>query len=183
MTTSDKKRLMRVKKKGSQILLLCLCLMLALAAAACGEAQADDPVVVRVGKISYPLSVVQSSLDSALDVASLMTDAPVTDEDRQAGIDAVVDKFINMGLIENKLAEAGKNDFTREEEELLKGAAQSKYEEYWQILYQRMQQSKAEVSEEEVTAIMEAEGYTVQAFYDEYVVYGAQPSRRRALLP
>jgi hypothetical protein len=33
-----------------------------------------------------------------------------------------------------------------------------------------MQQSKAEVSEEEVTAIMEAEGYTVQAFYDEYVV-------------
>ena len=157
-------------KNGPQILLLCLCLMLALAAAACGEANTDDPVVVRVGKISYPLSVVQTSLDSSLDVASLLAEAPVTDEDRQTGIDAVVEKFIDMGLIENKLAEAGKNDFTKEEEELLKGAAQSKYEEFWQILYQRMQQSKEDVAEEEVTAIMDGEGYTVEAFYDEYVL-------------
>ena len=156
--------------KSSRLLSLCLCLMLALAVPAWGEAQTDDPVVVRVGEIGYPLSLVQSSLDSSLDVASLLADAPVTDEDRQAGIDAVVDKFVNMGLIENKLAEAGKNDFTKEEEELLKGAAQSKYEEFWQILYQRMQQSKEDVSEEDVTAIMEAEGYTVEAIYDEYIV-------------
>jgi parvulin-like peptidyl-prolyl isomerase len=161
---------MRVINKSSRLLLLFLCLMLTLAVPAWGEAQTDDPVVVRVGQICYPLSIVQSSLDSSLDVASLLADAPVTDEDRQAGIDAVVDKFVNMGLIENKLAEAGKNDFTSEEEELLKGAAQSKYEEFWQILYQRMQQSKEDVSEEDVTAIMEAEGYTVEAIYDEYIV-------------
>ena len=155
--------------KSSWLLSLCLCLMLALAVPAWGEAQTDDPVVVRVGQICYPLSIVQSSLDSSLDVASLLTDAAVTDEDRQVGIDAVVEKFVDMGLIENKLTEAGKDDFTKEEDELLKGAAQSKYEEYWQILYQRMQQSKEDVSEEEVTAIMEEEGYTVEAFYDEYV--------------
>ena len=37
-----------------------------------------------------------------------------------------------------KLTEAGKNDFTQAEDEILKGAAQSKYEELWQILYQRI---------------------------------------------
>ena len=106
---------MRVINKSSRLLLLCLYLMLTLAVPAWGEAQTDDPVVVRVGQICYPLSIVQSSLDSSLDVASLLADAPVTDEDRQAGIDAVVDKFVNMGLIENKLAEAGKNDFSEAE--------------------------------------------------------------------
>ena len=63
---------MRVKKRGIQLFLICLCLMLTLTVPAFGEAQADDPVVVRVGKISYPLSVVQLSLDSALDVAGRM---------------------------------------------------------------------------------------------------------------
>ena len=159
-----------MKKRGIQLFLICLCLMLTLTVPAFGEAQADDPVVVRVGKISYPLSVVQLSLDSALDVAGLLTDTPVEAEDRQASIDAVIDKFVNMGLIENKLAEAGKNSFTKAEEELLKGAAQSKYEEFWQILYQRMLQSSEEVSEEDVTSIMEAEGYSVEAIYDELVV-------------
>ena len=159
-----------MKTRQIQTILLCLALILALAVPACAETQEEDPVVVRVGKISYPLSVVQLSLDSALDVAGLLTDTPVEAEDRQESIDAVIDKFVNMGLIENKLAEAGKNSFTKAEEELLKGAAQSKYEEFWQILYQRMLQSSEEVSEEDVTSIMEAEGYSVEAIYDELVV-------------
>ena len=74
-----------------------------------------------------------------------------------------------MGLIENKLTEAGKNDFTQSEDELLKGAAQSKYEEFWQILYQRMKQSNEEVSEADVTDLMDAQGYSVEAIYDELV--------------
>ncbi|MBQ3477684.1 MAG: peptidylprolyl isomerase [Clostridia bacterium] len=158
-----------MKTRHTPTILLCLCLILALAVPACGETQEEDPVVVRVGNVSYPLSMVQSSLDSALDVASLLYGTPI-EEDRQAGIDAAIEKFVNMGLIENKLAEAGKNGFTKEEDELLKGAAQSKYEELWQILYQRMKQSSEEVSEEDVTSIMESEGYTVEAIYDEYVV-------------
>lgn len=149
--------------------LLCFALLLAIAVPACGEAQ-EDPAVVRVGKISYPLSVVQSALDATLDMASVLFDAPVNDEDRQAGVDAAIEKFVALGLIENKLTEAGKNGFTQAEDEILKGAAQSKYEELWQILYQRMKQSDEETSEEDVTSIMESEGYTVEAIYDEYVV-------------
>ena len=160
---------MLVNAKRSPVFLLVFALMLAMIAPACGETAAEDPIVVRVGSISYPLSVVQSSLDGTLDVASALLDTPVSDEDRQAGVEAAIEKFVNMGLIENKLTEAGKNDFTRSEDELLKGAAQSKYEELWQILYQRMKQSNEEVSEEDVTDIMDAEGYSVEAIYDELV--------------
>lgn len=153
----------------SPVFLLILVLMLLMIAPACAETAAEDPVVVRVGSISYPLSVVQASLDGTLDVASALLDTPVSDEDRQAGVEAAIEKFVNMGLIENKLTEAGKNDFTQSEDEMLKGAAQNKYEELWQILYQRMKQSNEEVSEEDVTDIMDAQGYTVEAIYDELV--------------
>ena len=54
-----------------------LCLALCLPAVA--ESTADDPVVVRVGQFSYPLSVVQGSLDSAMDVASLLSGEEATD--------------------------------------------------------------------------------------------------------
>ena len=158
-----------MRAKRSPVYLLILVLMLAMIAPAWGETAAEDPVVVRVGSISYPLSVVQASLDDTLDMAGALLDTPVTDEDRQAGVEAAIEKFVNMGLIENKLTEAGKNDFTQSEDELLKGAAQNKYEELWQILYQRMKQSNEEVSEEDVTDIMDAQGYTVEAIYDELV--------------
>ena len=158
-----------MRAKRSPVYLLILVLMLAMIAPAWGETAAEDPVVVRVGSISYPLSVVQASLDDTLDMAGALLDTPVTDEDRQAGVEAAIEKFVNMGLIENKLTEAGKNDFTQSEDELLKGAAQNKYEELWQILYQRMKQSNEEVSEEDVTDIMDAQGYTVDAIYDELV--------------
>ena len=161
---------MLVNAKRGPVYLLILALMLVMIAPAGGETAAEDPVVVRVGSISYPLSVVQSSLDDTLDMAGALYEAPIEAQDREAGIAAAIDKFVTMGLIESKLAEAGKNDFTKAEDEMLKSAAQSKYEELWQILYQRMQQSNEEVSEEDVTAAMDAEGYTVEAIYDEYVV-------------
>ena len=143
---------------------------LALSLCAVAFAESDDPVVVRVGPFSYPLSVVETSLDSALDVASMLSGESVSDEDRQAGVEAVIEKFVNMGLIECKLAEKGKDDFTEAEQEIMKSAAQSKYEELWQSLYQRARQSGEEVSEEDITGWLEGEGYTVEAIYDEYVV-------------
>lgn len=161
---------MIVSPKHIPVYLLTLVLMLVMIAPASGEAPGEDPVVVRVGSISYPLSVVQSSMEATLDTASAVLDVSVSDEDRQAGVDAAIEKFVNMGLIEMKLTEAGKNDFTQAEDEILKNAAQTRYEEYWQILYQRMKQNDDGVSEEDVTAMMESQGYTVEAIYAEYLV-------------
>ena len=147
-----------------------LALILTLCLPALAEPTPEDPIVVRVSEFSYPLSVVRESLQSALDVASLLSGEAVTDEDRKAGIEAAIDKFVNIGLIESKLSEKGKDDFTDDEVELMKAAAQSKYEELWQALYQRARQSNEDVSEEEITGWLEGEGYTVEAIYDEYVV-------------
>ena len=156
--------------KHIPVYLLTLVLMLVMISPASGEAPGEDPVVVRVGSVSYPLSVVKSSMEATLDTASAVLDVSVSDEDRQAGVDAAIEKFVNMGLIEMKLTEAGKNDFTQAEDEILKNAAQTRYEEYWQILYQRMKQNDDGVSEESVTAMMESQGYTVEAIYAEYLV-------------
>ena len=161
---------MIVSPKHIPVYLLTLVLMLVMISPASGEAPGEDPVVVRVGSISYPLSVVQSSMEATLDTASAVLNVSVSDEDRQAGVDAAIQKFINMGLIEMKLTEAGKNDFTQAEDEILKNAAQTRYEEFWQILYQRMKQNDEGVSEEDVTAMMESQGYTVEAIYEEYLV-------------
>ena len=151
-------------------LIIALALLVALCLTTLAEPVQNDPVVVRVGQFSYPLSVVQGSLDSALDVASLFSGEAVTDEDRQAGVQVAIDKFVNLGIIESRLKEKGKDDFTEDEQEIMKAAAQAKYEELWQSLYQRASKSNEEVSEEDITGWLEGEGYTVEAIYDEYMV-------------
>lgn len=157
-------------KMSKRCLVFTMLLLVALCLPTLAESIQEDPVVVRVGEFSYPLSLVQGSLESALDVASLLSGEEVTDEDRQAGVQAAIDKFVNLGIIESRLKEKGKNDFSEDEIELMKSAAQAKYEELWQSLYQRASKSGEEVSEEDITGWLEGEGYTVEAIYDEYEV-------------
>ena len=107
---------------------------------------------------------------TAPDVASLLSGETVNEEDRQAGVQAAIEKFVNLGIVESKLSEEGRISFTDEEVELMKSAAQSRYEELWQALYQRASQSGEEVSGEDITGWLEGEGCTVEAIYDEYVV-------------
>jgi parvulin-like peptidyl-prolyl isomerase len=81
---------------------------------------------------------------------------------------------VGLGVIENKLSEAGRNDFTDAELESLNQTARSKYEELWQLLYQQMKQKDSGVSEEAVTAQLEDMGYTFDAIYDELVLQTRQ---------
>lgn len=77
----------------------------------------EDPTVVQVGKVSYPLSVVSFSLQSALDLAQSLGE--VTQEDVQTAKEETIERFIGMGIIENQLMRAGRNDFSDSEKELL----------------------------------------------------------------
>ena len=146
-----------------------LAAVVASAFALCGMAiaEADDPVVVRVGEYSYPQSVLQGSLDSMIELSRMLSGDAPTDDEKAARLQSAIDSFVGLGVIENKLAEVGKNDFTDAEKEGLNQQARSKYEELWQLLYQQMQQSDAAVTEEEVTDQLELMGYTFQAIYDE----------------
>ena len=154
-----------------------LCALLAMALLPVGVASADnadDPVAVRVGTFSYTQSMLQGSLDSELELSEMLRGDAPSEEEKQARLQGTVDSFVGLGVIENKLAEAGRNDFTDAELESLNQSARSKYEELWQLLYQQMQKNDADVSEESVTAQLEGMGYTFDAIYDELVLQTRQ---------
>ena len=152
------------KRIPAKVLLIAF---LALTVAGASLAETDDPAVVRVGDFTYLQSVVQGSLDSMLELSEMLRGDAPTEEEKAARLQSTIDSFVGLGVIENKLAEAGKNDFTDAEIEQLNQAARSKYEELWQLLYQQMQKNDATVTEEAVTEQMEDMGYTFQAIYDE----------------
>ena len=127
---------------------------------------ADEPVVVRVGRVSFPLSTVQFSLNSSLDYAAALG-TQLSAEDKQALLEETVARFVGMGVIQNKLREAGRDGFTDEELASYKTEAQNAYETVWQELYSRLLQQDEGVTEEQVSLWLNEQGYTVDAFYEE----------------
>ena len=149
-------------------------LALCLAIGACALAEADDPVVVRVGDFTYTRSVLQGALDSQLELSEMLRGDAPTDEEKAARLEATVESYVGLGVIENRLTEAGKNDFSEAELEELSQTANSKYDELWQLLYQQMQKGDESVEEKDVTDTLEAMGYTYQAILDEYILQARQ---------
>ena len=149
-------------------LTLALVWAVCLAAMCAALAEADDPVVVRVGDFSFTKSQLQSAIDTDVTLTETLEQTYMTDEERQARREATIDRFIGIGLIQCKLQDAGRNDFTPEEEEDLKAAARNQYEQLWQGLWQRAQDSGEDFTEEQVTEFIRDEGYTAEAIYEEF---------------
>ena len=160
------------------MLALAICLALCLAPWGAAQAEEEDPVCVRVGDFSYPLSLAQQSLDSAIKLSESMSDEPMSPEAREQMAEDVIENLVGVGLIEAKLTEAGQHDFTDEEREQMNAAASSRYEELWQSAYQAMVSNDANTTEEEVAQMLEKEGYSIDALYREYEVSERQ---RRAI--
>ena len=161
----------------AHLLILFLVLILVLSQPAWAEV-AEDPVCVRVGEFSYPLSLVQKSLDSLINMAQSQSEESLTDEEKAEMAVNVIDNFVGIGLVEAKLTEEGKHDFSEQEEELLRGAASSRYEEIWQSVYKMMQANDMDVTQEEVSKAVADEGYDMDNIYREYLVSERQ---RRAI--
>ena len=149
-------------------------LVLLLCGSAWAESVEDDPVVVRVGDFSYSQSQLQASLDNALEISEMLRGDAPSEEEKAARLETAIESYIGMGIIENKLTEAGKNDFSETELEDLNQAASSKYDEFWQLLYQQMQKANESVEEKDVTETMEAMGYTFEAILNEYILQARQ---------
>ena len=149
-------------------------LILLLCGSAWAESVADDPVVVRVGDFSYSQSQLQASLDNALEISEMLRGDAPSEEEKAVRLETAIESYIGMGIIENKLTEAGKNDFSETELEDLNQAASSKYDEFWQLLYQQMQKANESVEEKDVTETMEAMGYTFEAILNEYILQARQ---------
>ena len=148
------------------IAIMIACMLLLTQALAAEDA---DPVAVRVGDVGYPLSVVQFSVDPYVDIA-VAADEPLTEEQKQEILQQTEVHFIGLGVIENKLREAGINDFTEDEMDILRAQAGSQYEQTWQRIYQDARSYSQNVTELEVTSWMKAKGYTQDAFLREMMV-------------
>lgn len=146
--------------------MLCALLILCLLPMACVCAEASgDPVVVRVGNYAYPKSLVEFMMRAAADDNGALWEA-LSREEKEAIRDMTIRQVVGIGVIENKLAEQGKHDFTADEEELLRSNAQAAYDQMWTNLYQYMRKNNADISEEDVTEWLEEMGYTLDMYFE-----------------
>lgn len=134
----------------------------------CSLAEADDPMVVRVGDFSFTKSQLQSAVETDIELTEIMSSEALTDEEKQAQRDATIERFIGVGLIQCKLQDVGQNDFTPEEEENLRAAARNLYEQLWQGIWQKAQASDGDFTEAQVTEYLTECGYSAEAIYEEY---------------
>lgn len=147
--------------------LVLIALLTALTACPALSEAAADPVVVRVGDVTFTKSQLESAVDTDVTLSEMMTPKYLTDEEKLRQRDETINRFIGVGLIEMKLRDAGKDDFTGEEEESLRATAMSQYEAMWQGIWQRAQQSDQGFTEDQVTEFMQEQGYTSEAIFEE----------------
>ena len=140
--------------------------MICLVGMCAAFAEAGDPVVVRVGEVMFTKSQIQSAVQTDISLTQILNEEYLTDEEKRMQRDDTIDRYIGAGLIEMKLREAGKNDFTEDEEETLKTTARNQYEQLWEGLYQRFQQEDEKVTEADVTEVMKEAGYSAEAIYE-----------------
>lgn len=154
------------KTHRTMLVTLMLCAVFFGAFAAAEEA---DPAAVRVGEVSYPLSLVQFAVDPYADAAAA-SDETLTEERKQEILRQTEAHFIGLGVIENKLRELGKNDFTEDEMDILRSQAAFQYEQTWQQIYRDAKQYSEDITQEEITSWMTEKGYTQDAFLRELLV-------------
>ena len=157
-----------------RIVSLCAALLLPFAASFAGAEDAGDPAVVRVGGFTYSLSTVQHSLDSLLDLSTMLRGDAPTAEEKAARVQTVTDSFVDLGILENRLTERGQGSFTDAEQEQINETARMKYEELWQMLYQQMRENDPSVTESAVTEQMDSMGFTMDAILAEYRLQALQ---------
>ena len=152
-------------KMTYRFLLALLCLLLPLSAIA----ETADPVIVRVGRVEYPLSLAQYSYQSNLDVMAYQGYTPTAAEKEDLK-QQTVDHLVDLALIENKLMEKDKNDLTEAEESLLRSYAGNVYESLWQGFQQRVKNEGYDASEAQITQWLNDQGYTLDMVYQEALV-------------
>ena len=87
--------------------LVLIALLTALTACPALSEAAADPVVVRVGDVTFTKSQLESAVDTDVTLSEMMTQEYLTDEEKLGQRDETIQRFIGVGLIEMKLRDAG----------------------------------------------------------------------------
>lgn len=142
------------KRIGLLLLILLLCFSVS---------HAEELTAVRVGEHVYPQSLLQFTLNVALDLNDLNA-IPIQEEDLDQLKEDACMKYVDIGILEEKLTALGQNEFTEEEQGSLELYAEQAYETLWQGLYRQLSSEDSAVTEEQVTEWLEEQDYTILNF-------------------
>ena len=143
--------------------MICLLLTFALCSAAMAD-EKSDPFVVRVGSVGYALSEVQGYWDAL--AASYLAAGETIDSTQYDWYEqSVIDSYVKMGILQNKLIEYGLDAITAADQEQLEIDAQLRYdEELEQYAKQIVQEygKTIEQAREYAKTFMELDGMTME---------------------
>ena len=129
----------------------------------------NDPEVVRVGNVSYPVSEVQEYWDSIAQMALELYDS-VTQEDIAQYQDSVIESYVSMGILENKYVEFGLDQLTAEDQSALEAETQRIYDarrdEFVQSIAEQYGKTQEE-AEQYVSMFMDLYNYTMDTAREE----------------
>lgn len=127
---------------------LMLCLVLTLCCAFNALAgSALDPIVVQVGAVGYPLSMVQAYWENyASGYLAMGETIDSTQIDWYE--DSIVDTYVKMGVLENKLMEFGLDKITPEDEQQIEADAQARYDAELELYVKQIMQQYGRTAEQ-----------------------------------
>lgn len=131
------------------------------------ETAAPEEYAVVVGDVRFSKELVQFSLTNLIDSFAANGET-ITEADVLALRDETIDHFVQLGVIDNRLKEEGRDGFSEEDLAYYRTYAQQTYESVWQGLYKQMLPEYGDsLTEETVSEWLNGIGYTVDMFYDD----------------
>lgn len=133
---------------------------------------AEEAVAVRVGKRTFTRQQVQKYINQVtlnIELASgqKLTDLYAADERQQFLMDAA-EHFVTVGILREKLKEAGQDQLTEYEQSELNEYARTMYDEVWNSFFDRLTEAYPDLEFEAsfVTEVMEEAGYSMDDIYE-----------------
>ena len=133
---------------------------------------AEEAIAVRVGNYTFTRQQVQKYINQVtlnIELASgqKLTDLYAADERQQFLMDAA-EHFVTVGVLREKLKEAGQDQLTEYEQSELNEYARTMYDEVWNSFYDRLTEAYPDMEFEAsfVTEVMEEAGYSMDDIYE-----------------
>lgn len=131
------------------------------------ENEDDSEYAVRVGAVTYTVKQVQAALDEVL-LVNESAGAVLSEEEKVEAAENTMENFVIRGLAENRISELGLDEIDKQTAASIKEQANLTYEEIWQQM--RSQYGDDELTDRQITMLLEEAGSTPEAYYRELVL-------------
>lgn len=153
-------------KKIIPVVLACLLLLTAMAASA------ESDVCVRVNSRTFTRQEVQKYINQVMLSIELSSGEKLSDfygaDERQQFLTDVAEHFVTIGVLREKLKEAGQEELSADEQTMLNDYVRTAYEQAWNELAGRIAETypDMDLGADFVTDVMEEAGYSMNDIYE-----------------